>query len=130
MSPHPKAAAIQLVHTRGENFAKSENWLRLYDCMDGHTRVFEPCSILCEEHGPLSADGEMRSELALIMYACAREIMWHDSYRFAPHMSLPREQDNVGIHVIIVILEASYRRARRDLFDGLNDSPVKFMFVT
>ena len=33
-------------------------------------------------------------------------------------MSLPREQDNVGIHVIIVVPESSYRRARRDLFDG------------
>jgi hypothetical protein len=56
--------------------------------------------------------------------------MRRDSYRFAPHKSRPREQDNVGVHVIIVIPEASYRRTRRDLFDGLNDSPVKFMFVT
>ena len=64
------------------------------------------------------------------MYACAREKMRRDSYRFAPHKSRRREHDNVGIHVIIVILEASYRRARRDLFDGLNDSHVKVMFVT
>src|SRR6267154_6208672 len=55
VSPHPKTAAIQLAHTPGENFAKSENWLRLYDCMDGHTRKFEACSILREAHGPLSA---------------------------------------------------------------------------
>jgi hypothetical protein len=74
---------------------------------------------------PFQQNGEMRSELALSMYAYMKE-----SYRFAPHKSLPGEQDNVGIQVIIVILEASYRRARRDLFDGLNDSPVKFMFVT
>ena len=45
-------------------------------------------------------------------------------------MSLPFEQDNVRVHVIIVILEASYRRTRRDLFDGLDDSPVKFKFGT
>jgi len=76
---------------------------------------------------PYQQDGEMISELALSMYE--RE-MGRDSYRFAPYMSLPREQDNFGIHVIIVILEASYRRARRDLFDGLNDSPVKFIFDT
>jgi hypothetical protein len=63
------------------------------------------------------------------MYACAREKMRCDSYRFAPHKSRPREQDNIGIHAIIVILEASYRRARRELFDGLNDSHIKVMFV-
>jgi hypothetical protein len=79
---------------------------------------------------PFQQNEKMRSELALTMYGCAREKMRRDPYRFAPHMSLPREQDNVGIHVITVILEASYRRAKRDLFDGLNDSPVKFMFVT
>lgn len=79
---------------------------------------------------PLQQNGKMISELVLTMYACAREKMRRDSYRFAPHMSLPGKHGNVGIHVIIVIPEASYRRAKRDLFDGLNDSPVKFKFGT
>jgi len=45
-------------------------------------------------------------------------------------MNLPFDQDNVGIHVVIVILEASYRRARHDLSDGLNDSFFKFPSAT
>ena len=55
--------------------------------------------------------------------------MRRDTHGLAPHMNLPFDQDDVGIHAVIVIPEASYRRTRRDLFDGLNDSPVKFMFV-
>ncbi len=27
VSPHPKTAPIQLAHTLGEDFSKSENWL-------------------------------------------------------------------------------------------------------
>jgi hypothetical protein len=45
-------------------------------------------------------------------------------------MNLPFDQDDVGIYVVIVILETSYRRARRDVFDGANDSPVKFPCLT
>ena len=56
--------------------------------------------------------------------------MRRDSYRFAPRMSLPSEQDDVRLHVIIIIFEASYRRAARDLFDRLSDSPFKFIFDT
>ena len=41
-------------------------------------------------------------------------------------MNLPFEQDDVGIYVEKVILEASYRRARYDLFDGSNDGLFKF----
>ncbi len=41
-------------------------------------------------------------------------------------MNLPFEQEDVGIHEVIVILEASYRRARHDLSEGPNDRLVKF----
>jgi hypothetical protein len=56
VDPHPKTAAIQLAHTCCESFAEGENLLGLYDCMDGHTRIFEACSILREAHGSLSAE--------------------------------------------------------------------------
>src|SRR6267154_5324171 len=73
MSPHPKTAAIHSAHTPGENFAKSENWLRLYDCMDSHTRKFEARSILREAHGPLSA--ERRNEIKVsIIHVCMCKI--------------------------------------------------------
>jgi hypothetical protein len=40
-------------------------------------------------------------------------------------MSLSCEQHNIGIYVIIVVLEASYRPARCDLFDGGNHCPIQ-----
>jgi hypothetical protein len=45
-------------------------------------------------------------------------------------MNLPFDEDDVSIHVVIVILEASYRRARHDLFDGSNDGLFKFPSAT
>ena len=45
-------------------------------------------------------------------------------------MNLPFDHDNVGIHMVIVILEASYRGARHDLSDGLNDGLVKIPSAT
>jgi hypothetical protein len=53
VSPHPKTAAVQLTHARGENFGEGKNWLGLYECMDGHTRVFGARSVFREAHGPL-----------------------------------------------------------------------------
>ena len=50
--------------------------------------------------------------------------MWRNTYGLSP-MNLPFDQDDVGIHVVIVILEASYRRATHDLSNGSNDSLVK-----
>jgi hypothetical protein len=41
------------VHPRGENFGKGENWLGLYECVDGHTRVFKASPVFREAHGPL-----------------------------------------------------------------------------
>jgi hypothetical protein len=52
--------------------------------------------------------------------------MRRNAHRLSPHMNLPFEQDDVGIHEVIVILEASYRRARHDLSDRPNDRLVKF----
>ena len=49
---------------------------------------------------------------------------------FAPRMNLPFGHDDVGIHVVIVILEASYRGAMHDLSDGSNDGLVKFPSAT
>jgi len=51
--------------------------------------------------------------------------MRRNIYRLGPHVNLPVDQDDIGIHVVIVVLETSYRRARRDLFDGSNHSLVK-----
>ena len=65
VSPHPKTAAVQLAHARGKNFGESENWLRLYECMDGHACVFEACSVLREAHGPLLS--EQRVEIREIL---------------------------------------------------------------
>ena len=48
------------------------------------------------------------------------------THHLAPYMSLPSEQDNVGIHVMIVVPESSYRRVRRKLSDGGNHCPVQF----
>jgi hypothetical protein len=56
--------------------------------------------------------------------------MRRNTHGLAPHMNLPFNQDDVGIHVVIVIFEASYRRARHNLSDGLNESPVKFPSAT
>jgi hypothetical protein len=56
--------------------------------------------------------------------------MRRNTHGLPPHMNLSFDQDDVGIHVVIVILEASYRRARHDLFDGLNDSLFKFPCAT
>jgi hypothetical protein len=56
--------------------------------------------------------------------------MRRNTYGLAPHMNLPFHQDDVGIHVVIVILEASYRRARYDLSDGSNDGLFKFPSAT
>jgi hypothetical protein len=47
--------------------------------------------------------------------------MRRNTHGLAPRMNLSFDQDDVIIHVVIVILEASYRRARHDLFDGSND---------
>ena len=56
--------------------------------------------------------------------------MRRDTHGLAPHMNLPFDQDDVGIHAVIVIPEASYRRARHDLSDGSNDSLFKFPSAT
>jgi hypothetical protein len=40
-------------------------------------------------------------------------------------MDLPLEQDDVSIHVIIVVLEASYQGATHNLLERLNDGFVK-----
>ena len=98
--------------------------------MDDHTCVFSARSILCEAHASLLGEGRDRSELALTMYACARAKMWRITHRLCPLMNLPFDQDDVGIYVGIVIFKTSYRRARRDVFDGANDSLVKLLCVT
>jgi hypothetical protein len=56
--------------------------------------------------------------------------MWRNTHGLAPQMNLSFDQDDVGIHAVVVILEASYRRARHDLFDGLNDSLFKIPSTT
>jgi hypothetical protein len=56
--------------------------------------------------------------------------MRRDTHGLAPQMNLPFDQDDVSIHVVIVILETSYRRARHDLSDGSNDSLFKFPSAT
>jgi hypothetical protein len=48
-----------------------------------------------------------------------------NTHGLTSQMYLPSKQDNIGINVIIVILKASYRRARHDLFHGLNDGLFK-----
>ena len=48
-----------------------------------------------------------------------------NTHGLAHHMNFPFDKDDVGIHVVIVILEASYRRARHDLSDGLGHSLFK-----
>jgi hypothetical protein len=53
VSTHPKTAVVQLAHARGKNFGEGENWLGLYECVDGHTRVFKARSVLREAHSPL-----------------------------------------------------------------------------
>jgi hypothetical protein len=53
VNPHPKTAVIQLAHACGENFCEGENWLGLYEIVDGHTRKFKACSVLSEAHHPL-----------------------------------------------------------------------------
>ena len=45
-------------------------------------------------------------------------------------MNLPFDQDDVGIYVVIVILEASYRRAARDLSNRSKESLVKVPSAT
>ena len=61
---------------------------------------------------------------------CVRVKMRRITHGFAPRMNLPFDHDDVGIHMGIVILEASYRGARHDLSDGSNDSLVKFPSAT
>ena len=56
---------------------------------------------------------------------CERVKMRRITHGFAPRMNLPFDHDDVGIHVVIVIFEASYRRARHDLSDGSNDGLFK-----
>src|SRR6266852_1376094 len=67
---------------------------------------------------PFWRKGEIRSELALTMYVFTRAKMQRSTHGLGPRMNLPFDQDDVSIHVVIVIPETSYRRARRDLFDG------------
>ena len=51
--------------------------------------------------------------------------MRYNTHGLPPQMDLPFEQDDVGIHAVIIFLETSYRRARHDLFDGFYDSLLK-----
>lgn len=131
VSPHPKAAAAQLAHARSEDFTESEDWRRLSECMDDHICESTACLILCEAHGPLQTEHrEMRSALALTMNVCARSAkLLRSTHGLTSQMYLPDKQDNVGVHMIIVILEAAYRIARNDLFHGLNDGLFKSIYT-
>ena len=55
--------------------------------------------------------------------------MRYNTHGLASRMNLPFEQDDVGIHAVKVVLEASYRRARRDLSDGCCDGLQKFSSI-
>jgi hypothetical protein len=73
---------------------------------------------------------ELRSELILtIIRECVRTKMRRNTHGLFP-MNLSFDQDDVGIHVVIVILEASYSRATHDLSNGSNDSLVKVPCAT
>ena len=126
MRSHPKTPTVQLVHARSEKFSENENWFGLYERMEDDTCVFSACSILRKAHGPLLAERRDEMRASIDAYAHARANMWRNTHRLGTHMNLPFDQDDVSIHVIIVILETSYRRARRHLFDGTNNSLVKF----
>ena len=43
------------------------------------------------------------------------------AHGFTTNMSLPGEHNDVSIHVIIIIFEATNRRTLGDLSDGIND---------
>jgi hypothetical protein len=66
-----------------------------------------------------------RVEESLDRYQSRRRIR-RFTYNFAREMGLSGKQHCVVVHTIIGILEAPYRPARRDLFDGINDRPVQF----
>ena len=68
--------------------------------------------------------------VSIDMYACARVKMRCNTHSLGPYMNVPFEQNDVSIQVVIVILETSYRRARRDIFDGTNDGLVKLSWRT
>ena len=53
-----------------------------------------------------------------------------NTHGLGPQMNLPFDEDHVCIHVVIVVLETSYRRTGRNLFDGTNDSLVKLPYTT
>ena len=68
--------------------------------------------------------------VSIDMYACARVKIRCNTHSLGPYMNVPFEQNDVSIQVVIVILETSYRRARRDIFDGTNDGLVKLIWGT